>query len=286
MSGDLSHVEAVREACVIGHPIGHSRSPLIHGYWLEQHGIAGAYGKRDVPHAELFSFVDDIRQGRLLGCNVTVPHKVAVMDLVDHVSPVARAIGAANTLWCADDGVHATNTDVSGFMAHLEVSAPQWRADAGPAVVIGAGGAARAIVYGLREAGVPYIRVINRTLAKAEALRDDFGDRVTPVVFDAVQEALSDARLVVNTSSLGMIGQPELAIDLSPVPTGGVVVDIVYAPLETALLRQARQRGLVAVDGLGMLLHQAVPGFELWFGIRPTVSPELRSMIVATLETD
>lgn len=272
------------DACVIGHPIGHSRSPLIHGYWLEQHGLPGAYGKRDVTADALPALVEEIRSGKLRGCNVTVPHKVAVMDLVDHVEPVASAIGAANTLWVAPDGVHATNTDVSGFMAHLEASAPEWKPEAGPAVVIGAGGAARAIVYGLREAGVPEIRVVNRTIAKVDALRNAFGDVVVPVPMAEVAQALDGASLLVNTSSLGMSGQPPLSLDLVPLDAACVVADIVYSPLETELLRSARLRGLKAVDGLGMLLHQAVPGFALWFGVRPEVTPELRALIVATLE--
>ncbi len=274
----------ISHACVIGHPIGHSRSPLIHGYWLEQHGLAGRYEKCDVSGNDLAAFVSRIGHDGLRGCNVTVPHKVAVMDLVDYVSPVAQAIGAANTLWFEDGSVHATNTDVSGFMAHLELSAPAWRPEGGPAVVIGAGGAARAVVYGLREAGVPEIRVVNRTVSKAALLREDFGARIVPWALDSVQSSLNGAQLVVNASSLGMTGQLPLTVDLSPLEPGGVVVDIVYAPLETELLTNARAFGLTAVDGLGMLLHQAVPGFELWFGVRPDVTPELRAKIVATLE--
>lgn len=275
---------SVPHACVIGHPIGHSRSPLIHRYWLEQHGIDGAYGKRDVPGDQLASFVSEIGRDGLRGCNVTVPHKVAVMEFVDHVTPVARVIGAANTLWFEDDGVHATNTDAAGFMEHLRMSAPNWRAENGAAVVIGAGGAAQAIVYGLREAGVSEIRVVNRTVAKAEALRDRFGACVVPTALNNLSGALQGAGLVVNTSSLGMVGQPPLDIDLSPLDSHAVVADIVYAPLETRLLKDARIRGCTAVDGLGMLLHQAVPGFELWFGQRPEVTSELRALIVATLE--
>jgi len=271
-------------ACVIGSPVGHSRSPAIHGYWLNQLGLPGRYDSCEVSGDGLRDFVASIGQNGLRGCNVTVPHKIAVLDLVDHVTAVAREIGAANTLWIEDDGVHATNTDVTGFMTHLAASAPDWNAGSGPAVVIGAGGAARAIVYGLREAGVPEIRVVNRTVEKAAALLSDFGSAVTPIPFGELDLAARDARLLVNTSSLGMTGQPPLNIGLSPLSAGCVVADIVYAPLETELLRAARGRGLTAVDGLGMLLHQAVPGFELWFGKRPVVTAELRAKIVAMLE--
>jgi len=257
---------------------------MIHGYWLDQYGLSGSYHKRDVTSADLEAFVQSIGENGLRGCNVTVPHKVAVMALVDDVTPVARAVGAANTLWSAGGQVHATNTDVSGFMDHLCATAPDWQAASGPAVVVGAGGAARAVVYGLREAGVPEIRVVNRTLSKADVLRDDFGPVAVPMDFTGLRDALEGAKLVVNSTSLGMSGQPPLDIDLSPVATNGVIMDIVYSPLETALLTSARARGLQTVDGLGMLLHQAVPGFELWFGTRPVVTDELRDLVVATLE--
>ncbi|MGI9408081.1 MAG: shikimate dehydrogenase [Hyphomicrobiaceae bacterium] len=271
-------------ACVIGWPISHSRSPLIHGYWLKELGIEGRYEKTAVAPHDLAAFLGKIGFDGLQGCNVTVPHKVAVLDMVDRVSEVARSVGAANTIWIEDGLLHATNTDMSGFMTHLKASAPGWSADAGPAVIVGAGGAARAIVYGLREAGVPEIRVVNRTMARAEQLAVDFGPTVRPCPMDQVTRTLADASVLVNTSSLGMTGNPPLDLDLGSLPDSAVVADIVYSPLETRLLAQARTKGCVLVDGLGMLLHQAVRGFELWFGKRPTVGPELRSLIIADLE--
>jgi shikimate dehydrogenase len=272
------------KACVIGWPIKHSRSPIIHGYWLRHHGIDGDYGKIAVPPEDVPAFIRGLRPAGYRGCNVTVPHKEAVIGLVDRLEEPAEAVGAANTVWIEADGrLAATNTDIYGFGTHLVRSAPQWRPERGPALVLGAGGAARAVVYALLAMGVPEVRLANRTRDRAEELRLAFGPRVAVIAWEAREPALADTTLLVNTTTLGMAGAEPLVIDLAGLPGGAVVADIVYVPLETALLSNARRRGLVAVDGLGMLLHQAVPGFEKWFGVRPEVTDVLRSLVVADI---
>ncbi|MDH3581314.1 MAG: shikimate dehydrogenase [Hyphomicrobiales bacterium] len=271
-------------ACVIGWPIEHSRSPLVHGYWLTKYGIDGRYTKEAVSADKLSDFVKAMAAEGYAGCNVTVPHKEAVLALADHADDTARAIGAANTLWFENGTLFATNTDTYGFMTHLDTSAPGWSDGLEAAAVLGAGGAARAVLKGLVDNGVGEIRLFNRTAARAEALAERFGSAVVPAAWETRSDALKDCGLLVNTTSLGMTGAPPLALDLGALGDGAVVADIVYAPLETALLAQARARGLRAVDGLGMLLHQAVPGFHKWFGVEPAVTDELRAVIVADLE--
>lgn len=272
------------KACVIGWPIEHSRSPLVHGYWLTKYGIDGRYTKEAVSADKLSDFVKAMAAEGYAGCNVTVPHKEAVLALADHADDTARAIGAANTLWFENGTLFATNTDTYGFMTHLDTSAPGWSDGLEAAAVLGAGGAARAVLKGLVDNGVGEIRLFNRTAARAEALAERFGSAVVPADWETRSDALKDCGLLVNTTSLGMTGGLPLALDLGALRDGAVVADIVYAPLETALLAQARARGLRAVDGLGMLLHQAVPGFQKWFGVEPAVTAELRAVIVADLE--
>lgn len=271
-------------ACVIGWPVEHSRSPVIHGYWLKQYGIDGAYDKEAVEPKDLERFLNELAHHGLVGANVTLPHKEAALRAAHAADAAAVAIGAANTLWLDADGrLHASNTDAYGFMTNLDAEAPQWNEGLDAVMVLGAGGAARAILYGLIEAGVPRVLLANRTRARAEALAHTFGLKVEVVDWDDRNAALSLCGLLINTTSLGMTGQPLLDIDLAAMPQNGVVADIVYVPLETPLLAAARARRLAAVDGLGMLLHQAVPGFERWFGVRPEVTPELKAHVIATL---
>jgi shikimate dehydrogenase len=280
---------STRHACVIGWPIEHSRSPMVHGHWLETLGIDGTYTKRAVAPDDLGSFLDEIRSGALAGCNVTIPHKEAVLPLLDDVLPEARALGAVNTVWREGDRLVGTSTDGVGFLAHLDDSAPDWRKADGTVLIIGAGGAARAIAYVLRNEVGGDIVVTNRTPERAAGLVEMLaaggkaGSSAEAVDWSARHNAVGDARLIINTTALGMTGKPPLDLDLGRARVGTVVADIVYAPLETALLADARRQGLVTVDGLGMLLHQAVPGFEKWFGVRPKVTAELRDVIVRDL---
>jgi shikimate dehydrogenase len=273
----------MKRACVIGWPIEHSRSPLIHGYWLKKYGIAGSYTKQAVKPEAVAAFFASMAEQGLAGCNVTVPHKEAAFAAAGKRDPSALAVKAANTLWLDGGTLWAANTDTYGYMTHLTTSAPQWRNRDAPVSILGAGGAARAIIYGFLQAGVSEVRVFNRTRDRAEALAADFGALVKVCDWDQ-REALSrDAGVVVNTTAVGLKGQGELGIDFAGFNPGCVVSDIVYVPLETAFLRAARLAGLVTVDGLGMLLHQAVPGFERWFGVRPEVTPELRAIIEADI---
>ncbi|WP_428032172.1 shikimate dehydrogenase [Ancylobacter sp.] len=273
-----------RRVAIIGHPVSHSRSPLIHGYWLRQHGIDGDYGVRDVAPEDIAPFLADFPASGLVGGNVTVPHKEAAFRACAVRDPVAAALGAVNTLWLEGDNLHGANTDVHGFLANLDAAEPEWARALGEAVVLGAGGAARAILYGLLERGVDRVVVANRTLARAQTLRDQFGPRILPVDWRDLGGRLIGCRLLVNTTSLGMKGQPPLDLDLSALSPDALVTDIVYVPLETPLLKAAKARGLATVDGLGMLLHQAVPGFARWFGVRPEVTPELRALVIADLK--
>lgn len=272
------------KACVIGWPIAHSRSPLIHGHWLERHGINGVYTREPVHPDALGDFLKGLAARGLSGCNVTVPHKEAALALAGSADDAARAIGAANTLWLEDGRLCAGNSDAYGFLTHLDASAPGWDEARGPAVVLGAGGAARAVVTALLDRGLSEVRLLNRTRSRAESLAractgavgvGDWADRAA---------ALTGCGLLVNTTSLGMTGAPPLEIALDALPADAVVCDIVYTPLRTALLADAQARGLRTVDGLGMLLHQAVPGFEKWFGVRPAVTDELRALVEADLE--
>ena len=274
------------KAFVAGHPIAHSRSPLIHGHWLAEHGIAGSYERIDVAPADFPAFLRGLHESGFRGGNVTIPHKEAAFALADTLTPRAEKIGAVNTLIVEEDGrVHGDNTDAPGFCAHLDHSLGVEWPERGEAVILGAGGAARAIVVGLAERGVARIRVANRTPERAAAVAALAPGVAEPLAWDDLSHALERAGLLVNTTSLGMKGQPPLALDLAPLPAGAAVADIVYAPLETDLLAAARRRGLAAVDGLGMLLHQAVPGFAAWFGVRPEVTAVLRDRIVADLVT-
>jgi len=271
-------------ACVIGWPVAHSRSPVIHRYWLKQYGIDGAYEKEAVPPEEIEGFLQQLWTHGYIGANVTLPHKEAALRAARSVDEAAMRIGAANTLWLDPDGaLHASNTDAYGFLTNLDAEAPHWNSGTGPPMVLGAGGAARAVVYGLIKATGATILIANRTRERAERLARAFGPRIEVVDWEGREEALAVSSLLVNTTSLGMSGQPELDMDLAPMAKNAVVADIVYVPLETKLLAAARARGLTAVDGLGMLLHQAVPGFERWFGVRPEVTPALRAHVIAAL---
>ena len=273
-------------AFVIGYPIGHSRSPLIHGYWLRQAGLQGRYDAVEVTPDDLPSFVSSLKDGSsgLVGGNVTIPHKEAVLALVDDVDDIARQIGAANTLWLEDGRLMATNTDSHGFAANLDEHAPGW--DAGKtAVILGAGGASRAVIHAVLSRGFEKVCIVNRTVERAKALMDCFGPRVAAYGMDELSGLLPAADLFVNTTSLGMDGHEVPGIDFTVMADGALVTDIVYVPLETPILAMARRQGMRTVDGLGMLLHQAVPGFAKWFGLTPEVTPELRQLIVKDMET-
>ena len=269
-------------ACLIGWPAAHSRSPLIHHYWLRTLGIEGGYVIEAVPPDEFKDFLFRLSLRGFAGANVTIPHKEQALAL-SKPDARARAVGAANTLWFKDGELCSTNTDVEGFIDNLDACAPGWD-KAEDALVLGAGGSSRAVLFGLMERGVKRVHLANRTMERAGALADQFGASVLPVAWDAIGELLPRAKLLVNTTSLGMHGQPALDLDVSRLPSGAVVADLVYVPLETPLLAQARERGLKIADGLGMLLYQAVRGFELWFGKRPEVTSELRVLIEADLK--
>lgn len=268
-------------ACLIGWPAAHSRSPLIYHYWLRTLGIEGGYNIEAVPPEGFAEFVLHLSARGFVGANVTIPHKERALALS---TPDARArgVGAANTLWFANGELRSTNTDVEGFINNLDASAPGWDA-ASEAVVLGAGGAARAVVFGLIDRGIKQVHLVNRTIDRACALADQFGEAVHPAAWDSVGALLPRVGLLVNTTSLGMHGQPPLEIDVGLLPSAAVVADLVYVPLRTPLLAAAEARGLKTADGLGMLLHQAVRGFELWFGRRPQVTPELRALVEADL---
>jgi len=275
------------KAFVVGHPIAHSRSPLIHGYWLETLGLEGSYERIDVRPDAIEAFLRGLPRSGFAGGNVTLPHKQAALAVADRRDEAAELIGAANTLWLEEGRLCAGNTDAHGFAANLDDQAPQWRARR-TALVLGAGGAARAILFALLQAGFSDVRVVNRTLSRARELADRFGSAVSAHGWEAADALAGDAGLVVNTTSLGMAASKgeggESAFDVSKLPDDAIVSDIVYVPLETPLLAAARARGLAVSDGLGMLLHQAAPGFERWFGVRPLVTPHLRARIVADLE--
>ena len=278
-------------ACIVGWPVEHSRSPALHGFWLKQHHVNGHYGRlpvepRRTALEELVAFLRRTPNAR--GCNLTLPHKIEIMPLLDRIDPVAARIGAVNTVVKQADGaLEGRNSDAFGFLATLNYNAPDWRADAGPVAVLGAGGAARAIVASLVDAGVPELRLVNRTQSTAIDLGVAFtpndGRRIIVDRWDDRAQALKDVTLLVNATSLGMKGQPPLDLDLAHLPHTAAVCDIVYTPLETALLAAARSRGNRCVDGLGMLLHQGRPGFEAWFGVKVDVSAEQRRAVAADL---
>ena len=270
-----------KAVCVVAWPAGHSRSPLIHNYWIKQHKLDAEYRREAVPPDKFAAFVGDLYGNGYVGANITVPHKEAALALSDP-DDRARAVGAANTLWYDDDTLRSTNTDVEGFLANLDVAAPGWDRGLETAVVLGAGGGARAVVFALHQREVGRVYVINRTRDRAQALKKKFGARVHLAGWNETTGLLGGAGILVNTTTLGMVGQPPLEINLR-CPASLVVADLVYAPLETRLLASARARGLRTADGLGMLLHQAVRGFQLWFGVRPEVTPELRAVVEADL---
>ena len=269
-------------ACLIGWPAAHSRSPLIHHYWLRTLGIEGGYVIEAVPPDEFGDFVFRLSLRGFVGANVTIPHKERALAL-SKPDERARAVGAANTLWIDQGELCSTNTDVEGFINNLDACAPGWD-EAEDALVLGAGGSARAVLFGLIERGIKRVHLVNRTIGRARTLADQFGASVLPVGWGMIDELLPRAKLLVNTTSLGMHGQPALEIDVGRLPPDAVVTDLVYVPLETPLLTAARERKLRTADGLGMLLHQAVRGFELWFGKRPEVTSELRALIEADLK--
>jgi shikimate dehydrogenase len=277
----MSAESKVPAACLIGWPAAHSRSPLIHHYWLRLYGIDGGYSIEAIPPEGFAEFIMNLSKHGFVGANVTIPHKERALQLTAPDAR-ARAVGAANTLYYEGETLRSTNTDVEGFIGNLDVAAPGWdRTD--DAVVLGAGGSSRAVVFGLIERGIKRIHLANRTMERAQALADQFGGSVMPLAWSGLDDVLPRAGLLVNTTSLGMAGQPALNVELPLLPSDAVVADLVYVPLETPLLAAAKVRGLRTADGLGMLLHQAVRGFELWFGRRPAVTPELRALVEADL---
>lgn len=273
---------AARAACVIGWPVEHSRSPLIHNYWITELGLDAAYRREAVPPERFADFATHLAERGYVGANVTVPHKEAALAL-SAPDARAKAVGAANTLWLDAGTLRATNTDVEGFLANLDAAVPGWDRNLGAAMVLGSGGAARAVVFALAERGITRIEVANRSFERAMALRAQFGERVVPRRWEEASGRLGSVGLLVNATSLGMSGHGALTVALDRLPAGAAVADLVYVPLETALIRAARHLGLRAVDGLGMLLHQAVRGFELWFGVRPQVTKALRGLVEADL---
>jgi shikimate dehydrogenase len=273
-----------RHACVIGWPVGHSRSPLIHGYWLKHYGIAGTYDKREVAPEQLEQFLADLPAAGLVGCNVTLPHKEATFRLVRVADELTLRLGVVNTVYLDNGLVSGLSTDGEGFVANLQATAPHFSIADSHVTLLGAGGAARAIAGALLAAGAAEIAVVNRAIERCELLRRDFGARIIPLHWSRRTDVIAGTGLLVNTTSLGMKGQPDLDIDLRRLPPEALVSDIVYVPLETSLLRNARQRGNLVIPGLGMLLHQAVRGFELWFGRRPEVTATLHDLVAADIE--
>jgi shikimate dehydrogenase len=282
---DDSRETIVPHAFVTGYPVSHSRSPLIHGHWLKTLGLAGSYRAHAVSPDDFPAFIASLKDGSagFVGGNVTIPHKELAFRLADRPDAVAEELGAANTLWLEDGRLHATNTDGQGFVANLDARRPGWdRADV--AIVFGAGGASRAIIQAVRDRGIGTIHVINRTLERAQELADRFGPKVHAHESNAIGEVMQGADLFINTTSLGMDGSAVPDIDFSSLASAAVVTDIVYVPLKTAILAQAEQQGFATVDGLGMLLHQAAPGFEKWFGRRPEVDDTLRALVIEDMD--
>ena len=267
----------------MGWPVAHSRSPIIHNHWIREHQLSGAYGHFAVAPARLGEAIHGLRALGLAGCNITIPHKIEAMRFVDEVHPLAQRVGAINCIVVQDNGrLVGYNHDGYGFMQSLLAAQSHWRADAGAAVVIGAGGACRAILVSLIDAGVKEIRLINRTRSKAEALAQEFGPVIQALDWSDKEAALRDATLLVQTTNQGMHGEPALDLDLAALPISALVADIIYTPLETPLLAHARARGNATVNGFGMLLHQARPAFASWFGVDPQVTPELERAVLAT----
>jgi shikimate dehydrogenase len=270
-----------KAVCVIAWPAGHSRSPIIHNYWIKQHKFDAEYRREAVPPEKFADFVSNLRANGYIGANISVPHKEVALKLTEP-DDRARAVGAANALWYDDNRLRSTNTDVEGFLANLDAATPGWDRGLSTAVVLGAGGGARAVIFALLAREVGRVYVINRTAERAKALQKKFGNRLQVASWDETTGLLGGAGLLVNTTTLGMVGQPPLDLNLR-CPPSLVVADLVYDPLVTGLLALARARGLRTADGLGMLLHQAVRGFQLWFGVRPEVTAELRALIEADL---
>jgi shikimate dehydrogenase len=271
-------------AGIVGWPVAHSRSPKLHNYWIEKYGLNGAYVQLPVAPGMLDQAIGGLKALGFRGCNITLPHKVDALKLVDEVDPMAKRMGAMNTIVVQPDGsLKGFNNDGFGYIQSLLDAQPDWRADAGPITVLGAGGAARAVVLGLADRGAKEIRLLNRTDAKAQALAAEFGAPVKALPWNDRHNALADVALLVNTTSQGMHGNPALELDLAALPKHALVSDVIYVPLETPLLAAARQRGNPTVNGLGMLLNQARPAFHAWFGVMPELTPELRRAIEATL---
>jgi shikimate dehydrogenase len=280
----MSEAQTFRLVGIMGWPVAHSRSPLLHGYWIKELGLSGAYVYLPVRPERLAQALKGLAALGFAGCNVTIPHKEAAMRLVERVDPLAKRIGAINTIVVGDDGMlSGSNTDAFGFIESLKEARPDWRADAGPATIMGAGGGARAVIASLAERGAKEIRVANRTLARAEALARDFGPPIRAVAWERRHDALDGASLLVNTTNQGMSGQPPLDLSLEQLPRSALIADIVYIPLETPLLAAARERGNSVVNGVGMLIHQARAAFKAWFGVMPDATPELRRILEATI---
>jgi shikimate dehydrogenase len=280
----MANPERFLLAGVMGWPVMHSRSPLLHNYWFKQHNLAGTYVPLAIAPAGLAAALRALHPLGFAGCNLTIPHKQAAMKIVDEVDALAKSIGAISCVVVRPDGSLAgTNNDCYGFIHNIRQEHPGWRAEAGPAVVIGAGGGARAVCYGLAQAGAPEIRIVNRTIEHAKKIAEDFGGPIKVLPWEQREEALKGAAIVVNTTSLGMVGQSALDIRLDKLPAGALAADIIYIPLETPFLAEARGRGNPTVNGLGMLLHQGRPAWKAWFGIEPEVTAELRAMVEKTI---
>lgn len=274
--------EKIPLVAVLGSPVAHSKSPLLHGFWLKQFGIQGHYVPIDVMAADLEQVLQTLPKMGFVGANVTLPHKEKILSIADQISDRAALIGAANTLVFQPDGkLYADNTDGYGFIENIRQHAPDWQAKDGPALVLGAGGAARAIVSALLEAGAPEVRISNRTRARADQIKSDFGGRVGVVDWVKAGAEIEYAHTLVNTTSLGMTGKSALTVSLDKLNPETLVTDIVYSPLDTELLKAARSKGCRVVDGLGMLIHQAVPGFQRWFGQKPVVDQAIRDILLA-----
>lgn len=271
-------------ACIVGYPARHSRSPMLHGYWIKRYGLDADYRAEEIPPEKISEFLTHLADHGYVGCNVTMPHKDIAFELSDP-DERATAVGAANTLWLDNGRLLSTNTDVEGFLGALDSAAPGWDSRTSEAVVLGAGGAGRAVVFGLIERGLETIHVVNRTIEKAAAMRERFGNSIKPATWDQLPALLDGARLLTNATSLGMHDQPPLEVDISRMADDAVISDIVYVPLTTPLLTAAKARGLATSNGLDMLLHQAVRGFELWFGKRPEVTRELYDLLAADIES-
>ena len=277
-------VSLLKRACVIGWPIKHSRSPLIHNSWIKEYGINGQYDKKTVKPEDAQAFMQNLKGKGYVGCSVTVPLKQIAYHAADWRDTSAKAVKAANTLWIENSKLHAMNTDTYGFMTHLSQSVPDWNNDKKPVAILGAGGAARAIIFGFLEAGVKNIRVYNRTKSRADELVQHFGTDVISCEWQDRNIAAKDCGTIVNTTTIGMNASEDPGVDFDKADKNCVVCDIVYVPLETPFLRRAKSKKLRTVDGLGMLLHQAVPGFEKWFGIRPKVTEKLRNIVLSDIE--